>query len=315
MSMLAGQIKLIKPLFINGMFNREGKRIRAKYTKTISNDNVVFPLWISAGKSDKDYTSDENDQYYLMIEKNGYLISCGYTEKELEERSGYECLIQNWYGDSGKREKYFKENIYKGHTSKEYEPLVKQQVIQENAFILEHGKDGTVQAAFLKKGIDKAVENYINARDNNGMFADFVGACWVGELETCDKLAQRNRKIREQEEARRHKQYEEQRKQEIEEQKKEEQIAIEKAEDIFKNGGTITDGKIIIKLADKYNIDIPIRTKGWILSNLSECTILNNGSINYRYWKRTKGAKGSQKVYDILFAIRNVLGDKQAYLA
>ena len=73
---------------------------------------------------------------------------------------------------------------------------------------------------------------------------------------------------------------------------------MKETESIFINGGTIKGGDTIVKLADKYNIDIPIRTRGWILNNLSETTITESGSISYRYWRRSKNAKGSQTVYD-----------------
>lgn len=52
--------KLMKPLFIGGMFNKEGKRIRANYFKTIGN----FKLWVGDGKPDRDYGKNADDKYY-----------------------------------------------------------------------------------------------------------------------------------------------------------------------------------------------------------------------------------------------------------
>lgn len=90
--------KLMKPLFVNGMYNKEGKRIRANYLKTISNNNTEYVLWINDGKPDKDYASNEKDKYYLYILVNDWLIMIGETEFELERRAAYEYLNKEWYG-------------------------------------------------------------------------------------------------------------------------------------------------------------------------------------------------------------------------
>lgn len=303
--------KLMKPLFIGGMFNREGKKIRAKYIKTISCDNEQYSLWINAGKPDKDYTSNLDDQYYFMIKRNDYLVPCGYTEYELEQRCGSEYLNQQWYGDFENRQKYFDDNFYKGHTCEEYTPLIKAQIAKENNFISEYGKDETIQAKFLKKNIDNSISMYIDARDNNGKFVDFVGAAFIGELEICDKIAQKLKVVRQQEDAKKQLEYEKQRKIEIEEELKAEQQEIAVAENTLINGGTIDDGKLIVKIADKYGINIPIRTRGWILNTLAECTISDN-NISCRYWKRSKGATGSQKIYDVLSVIIRAIKDAKA---
>jgi hypothetical protein len=304
--------KLMKPLFIDGMFNREGKRIRAKYIKTISDGNVTYPLWIESGKPNKDYTKNPDDKYYLYIQVGEWLIMTGYTEYELETRSGSERLNKEWYGSFEKREEYFDENIYKGHTSEEYEPLVKEQIEKESVFIVEYGKDEATQVAFLKKDVDCHIARYIDARDNNGKFADFVGAAFVGELKKCDELSQNLEKIRQQKENIKRAEREEQHKKDVEEERKKEQAAIKEAENTFINGGTIKNGALIVKIADKYGIDVPIRTRGWILNTLAECTISESGSVSYRYWKRSKGAKGSQKVYDVLSVIIRAIKEARA---
>lgn len=228
MSVEAGQVKLMKPLFIDGMFNREGKRIRAKYIKTISCEGAVYPLWINSGKPDKDYTKNPDDQYYLYIQVGDFIVMTGYTEYDLETRSGSDRLNKEWYGDFEGREKYFKENIYKGRTFEEYEPLIKEQIVKENTFIAEYGKHEATQAAFLKQDIDRAIARYIDARDNNGKFADFVGAAFVGELGTCDKLSQKLKKIRQQEENIKRAEREEQHKKDVEEEQKKNRPQLKK---------------------------------------------------------------------------------------
>ena len=70
-----------------------------------------------------------------------------------------------------------------------------------------------------------------------------------------------------------------------------EQLLIEETEEILINGGTINNSEIIVTIADKYEINIPIRTRGWILNNLSEVTITDSGSISYRYLKKKQERK------------------------
>lgn len=302
------QAKLMKPLFVDGNFNREGKRIRAKYIKTLSHDSVDYPLWINAGTPDKDYAKSEEDKYYYMIETNGYLVSCGYTQYELKQRSDYECLNKEFYGSKENRDNIFSE-IYKGRTFQEYRPLVDEQIKKEDVFTAEHGNNEDIQAEFLKSQIDRHIEEYINARDNNGSFADFHGAVFLNELDKCVEISKRNKEIRQQEDAVKRAEREEKQRKEREENERIEQEAISKAESIMINGGKIDNGEIIVKLADKHNVKIPIRTRGWILNNLAYCNISDAGSISYSYYKRTKNATGSQTVYSVLSDIRKTIKD------
>lgn len=295
--------KLMKPLFVNGMYNREGKRIRANYLKTVGE----YPLWIEDGKPNKDYGKNENDKYYLYIQVDEWLVMTGYTEYELIQRAGQDHLNKEWYGDFQGREKYFDENFYKGRTYQEYSPLIKEHIDKEEVFIEESGKNETIQASFIKTFIDKAIARYIEARDNNGKFADFIGAAFLNELDKCVEISSVLRKERQEEDQERRKLLAEQKAKEIEEKTQAEKLLIEETEQIFINGGTIKGGEIVVKLADKYNINIPIRTRGWILNNLAEATITEDGSVNYRYWKKTKNATGSQKVYDVFSDIRRVI--------
>lgn len=299
--------KLMKPLFVNGMYNREGKRIRANYLKTISNNNTEYILWINDGKPDKDYSKNEKDKYYLYILVNDWLVMTGETEYELERRAAYEYLNKEWYGDFQGREKYFKENFYNGRTFNEYNNLIKEHVAKEEAFIEDNLNNESIQVEFINQFVDKAIQNYIDARDNNGKHADFIGAVFLNELDKCAEIASVLRKERQEQEQERRRLLAEQKAKELEEKEQAEKLLMEETEQMLINGGTIKGGEIIVKLADKYNINIPPRTRGWILNNLVETTITEGGSVSYRYFKRSKNATGSQKVYDVLFDIRRVL--------
>lgn len=299
--------KLMKPLFINGMFNRDGKRIRANYLKTITDNNTEYILWINDGKPDKNYASNEKDKYYLYIEVNGWLVMTGETEYELERRAAYEYLNKEWYGDFEERNKYFKENFYNGLTYEEYDPLIKEHIAKENAFIEDNFNNESIQVEYINEFIDRSIKTYVDARDGKSKYINFIGAAFLNELDKCYEISLVLKKQRQEEEQERRRVIAEQKAKEKEEKEQAEKLLMEETEQTLINGGTIKGGEIIVKLADKYNINVPLRTRGWILNNLAEATITEHGSVNYRYWKRTKNATGSQKVYDVLFDIRRAI--------
>ena len=66
--------KLMTPLFYDGNFNREGRKMRSVLEREISDGAQPYRLWRSAGKPDLDYPRTENDKYILHVEINGYLL-------------------------------------------------------------------------------------------------------------------------------------------------------------------------------------------------------------------------------------------------
>lgn len=170
--------KLMVPLFDGMNFNRKGVRIRAKYVKTLHIDGVDYPLWVAAGKNEKDYPKADNDTHYLMMQAGEYLVPCRDTEYDLEQRSGYSYLISEMYGSEEARNKVFSD-LRAGKSYEEADPFIVAQIEKENEFILKWGKESEVQAKFLKTTlIDPEIESYIAARDNGGKFASFIGAAF-----------------------------------------------------------------------------------------------------------------------------------------
>lgn len=100
--------KLMLPLFYNGAFNRNGRRMRAVYEKTVSNGTDSYRLWHSAGKPDLHYRNAENDEYYLYVEVNGYLAPMGITEYVLIGQSG-SMAADEQYGGREARKRHFDE--------------------------------------------------------------------------------------------------------------------------------------------------------------------------------------------------------------
>lgn len=308
---------LMKPLFVDGNFNREGKRIRVRQIKTVTIEGTEYSLWESAGKAERSNARAANDTNYLMILANGYLTPCGgETEFSLAERAGYETLTKEWYGDFKGRGKYF-DGLRKDRTFEESEDLVKARLVEEDNFVKEHMNDVTAQAEYINSHIIKpSIARYIDARDNGGKHYDFVGAAFLNELEACERLATRLKEERRIEDTARREEARRQEEQEEKERAAAETQALAEAENIFVNGGKIDDGTIVTKLADKYGITIPIRTRGWILNTFSEASFNSNGSVGCTYMRRCgSNTHGSDKIYDILFAIKRAIQEAQSISA
>jgi len=306
----------MKPIFIDGMFNREGKRVRARQVKTITVDGKEYSLWESAGKPENDYPREDNDKYYLMLLANDYLIPCGETEYGLSIRAGSAKLYKDWYGDFAGRNKYFDE-LRKDKTYEESEQLIKARVAEENAFIKEYGKDEAAQAEYIKASvIEPSIARWIDARDNDGKRYDFVGAAFLNELGACEAVAKRIRAEREKEDAVRREEAKKKQEREEAERAAEEEKKLLDAENVIVNGGKIEDGKLITGLADKYGITIPIRTRGWILNTFHDATIKPDGYIGCTYMKkRGSNTHGSDKIYNILLAIKAAVNESQSVSA
>ena len=134
----AGTVKLLKPLFnADGNFNRNGTRMRAKFCKTVSNGTDEYSLWISASdRPDKDYPSDEKDQYYWYTLVNDWLIGVG-TERQLINNIGSPLAGAELFNDQGQgreRSKYF-DDIREGKTWPEGNEIINKIIEQEKALI------------------------------------------------------------------------------------------------------------------------------------------------------------------------------------
>lgn len=294
---------LLTPLFIDGNFNCDGKRMRFMFYKTVSSVNATYNLYISASKiPDKDYPQAGNDKYLIFALVDGWIVPCNATEYDIEKTTLGHISTEKLYGDFEGREKYYSKLRANCSTQNEIEEAIKAQIQKEKE--IEDGlrSDDSIKAEFLRKNFDYHISTYLEARDNNGRFPDFIGAVFVGEVENCKVLADKKRKEYEQEREARRAANAEKERIEAEEKAKKEAEEIKNAEDIFINGGTITDGRMVCTLADKYGISTPIKTRGWILNRFAKC-VFDGDKITVSYWKG-KSNTGSTKVYDIIVDIK-----------
>lgn len=286
------------PVFHDGMFNRSGKRMRVKFVKTVSCDSGSYDLYISGSKTpENDYPMSDDDKYYLYVMLSGWLIPLNMTECYLRKHAVRKAATIQMYGDEMARAAFYG-NLRKDRSFAESEPLVNEQLKKEEALEKELEKDDRYMAEAIKLELDRHVQNYVACKNGNGTFPDFIGAVIMNEVDNCTRLSEiRKRKNAEEQEIRK-KEAEEAARKQHEEEAARMKAELESAEDIMVNGGVITDGKIICKLAEKYGVSIPLRTKGWILNSFAQCKI-SGSSISVRYWK-TKNGNGSTKIYDII---------------
>lgn len=306
---MSNEIKMIKPLFVNGNYNREGKRMRAQYLRTVTHNGEEFSLWQSPGVAEKDYSRAKNDEKYVYVLVGDYLVNTGSSEFDLENKIGYIGMVAEMYGTEEARSEHFS-SLRDGGSWEETDKEVTNRLKEENEIIEKHKQNDNILGAEIKTMIDREVNAYIDARDNGGRYASFTGAAYLGEIDKCLELSIAARKAREREQAFRRAEREEREREEAEERARDEAKEIDAAESIFKNGGKIDGGEMIVKLCDKHGIEIPLRTRGWILNTFAECTILNGRIDGVRYYKK-KGGTGSTKIWAILSDLQNVIANEE----
>lgn len=131
-----------------------------------------------------------------------------------------------------------------------------------------------------------------------------MGAAVLGDLGEWLKLAEQARERSRKEDEERAKEARAKLVEEERIKKQEHMKKLDEAEAIFRNGGTIKDCALIVELADKHGIKIPIRTRGWMLDTLYDVTI--GEGVSCRYLKK-KGGKGSQSIWDVLNGLRDTI--------
>ena len=304
-------VKLMTPIFKGNNYNREGKRMRAKFFKTLCYEGQEYQLWISAGKNENEYPQAENDTHYLMIYAGGYLVPCGYTEYQLERWCGLEAVNREMYGSEEARDKVY-DDIRRGKDYGEADHQISEQIAKENEFIKMRGKDESLQAEYLKTHfIDPMIASYLDARDNNGKYPSFQGAAFLGEVDRCLEISQRIKAERKKEEEALRAAQDAEERRKLQEEEKAEQEEIKLAENALVNGGKVENSSVLIKIADKYAVNIPLRTRGWILNSLIECIVSECGTIQYRFLRK-KGNRGSSKISEILITLQTAIRNAQA---
>ena len=304
-----GTSRLMKPLFCGGMFNREGRRMRAVFVRSVSNGTQTYRLWRTAGKPGVEYNRAENDKYLLHVEINGCLTPLGLTDYDLINRCGFESAAQKLYGGRENRGKWIDSLREAGGND-----AVSAAVAEEQRETARYGGNPVRQAAYIRNFLDEHVSAYLKAKKNGGRsFPDFIGALVMGELPGCVELSTVYKAKLQAEQAARAAQTEAEEKVYCAERNQEAENAVSTAVQIIRNGGilendtikfynsrySIRSYSIVNYLMRQYQVDVPLRTQGWINDKLVNATIEEGRCVYLRYLC-AKGTRASQKFFSCM---------------
>lgn len=306
--------KLMTPIFYNGMFNQDGRRMRAVFEQEVSNGTDTYRLWRGTGKPDQEYPRAQNDAYLLYVEQTGYLIPLGITEYTLVDHCGFEAMVRKIYGNKENRSAHFGELRKLGQNADEQ---LDKTLAYEREEILRLGISPVFQADYIKALLNQHISTYQTAKENGGeSFPDFIGALMLNDLEHCVELATIYK------EKNRRKRLEEQVKREAEEQvyceaqNRMAEQAVADALHILRTGGVLKNNEVcfyqsryntntysmINYLMRQFKVDVPLRTQGWINKKLASITI-EDGKCEHLTFMSAKGCRCSQKVFQHLNAL------------
>lgn len=148
------------PLFCNGNFNRDGRRMRAVLEREISDGTTTYRIWRSAGKPDLDYPNAENDKYILHVEINGYLAPLGMTDYFLINQCGFEPAAIKLYAGKEHRGKWINALDKSGGAD-----AVSAAVAEERAETERYGKDPARQTGYIQKTLNDHAGIYLKAKE------------------------------------------------------------------------------------------------------------------------------------------------------
>ena len=286
--------KLMTPLFYQGNYNTGGKKMRALMIREVTNGTDTYRLWRRDGKPDRQYPQGKGDDYILYVELHGYLATLRTTDYYLIDRCGYKAMVAALYGGEDKREQYFD-----GLRRSGGDEAVLEVLRQEEQKIQELGRDPACQADYIKAILDGHVSTYLESKESGGeTFPDFIGALVLDELPTCRELsAIYQGKCREREQERKAKADAEDRAYCQEHNQRAEQ-QVQEAIRIIREGGVLQNDtvefyrdkydssacSIVLYLMRQYQVDVPLRTQGWINERLANATIADGRCSHLQFW-------------------------------
>ncbi|MBM6977388.1 hypothetical protein [Intestinimonas butyriciproducens] len=304
-----GNTKLMPPLFYRDNFNTDGKKMRVLFLREVSNGTETYRLWRRDGKPDREYPQGEGDAYILYVEQGGYLAPLRMTDYYMVNHCGYYAAVAALYGDEDNRGKYFGRLRQSGG-----DPAVLEALGREERMIQECGSDPARQASYIKAILDGHVATYLTSKENGGeTFPDFIGALVLGELPVCVKLSavyKAQSKIRAQE---RMAKAEAEAEAYCKERNRQAEQQVQEALRVIREGGVLRNdtvefcrsrydssaSSIILYLMRQYQVEVPLRTQGWINERLANATI-TDGRCSRVQFRGNKRSKCSSRFFDCM---------------
>ena len=215
------------------------------------------------------------------------------------------------YGSKEGREKHFKHLRDSGAAGT---GAFSEAMAREMKKIIELGNDSARQADYIKSVLDQHVAAFLDSKECDGKsFPDFVGALILEEISSCLALRTKYRAYKQEEALKRQAEQEEQDRAFCEERNRKAEQMIDLAIRTIRGGGTLKNEpislyksrydsstySIVNHLMRRYQVDVPLRTQGWINDKLISVTI-ENGKCEHLRYMRSKGAQCSQKIFDCM---------------
>ena len=301
--------KLMTPLFYNGNFNREGRRMRAVLEKEISDGAQNYRLWRAAGKPDHSYPRADNDKYLLHAEINGFLLPLYMTDFYLVNDCGFEPAAEKMYGGKKNRGSWIDALRESGGND-----AVNAALAEEQKEVDRYGSDSARQTAYIRNLLDGHVGDYLKSKENGGQtFPDYIGALVMNELARCVELSVVYRTKRRAEIEAHQVRAEAEDKAYCEERNQEATQAVSEAIQVIRKGGTVKNQTVTFYrsrysystysifnyLMRQYQVEVPLRTQGWINDKLVNATI-EKGRCTQLQYLRSKGGRCSQKFFECM---------------
>ena len=302
--------ELKTPIFgKNGMFNREGRRVRAVHVLDVEDGGGVLRLYRYDGEPDNSTPHGEGDAYYLHVEAAGYLIPIGYTLHQLAERLGRPEAVRELYGsEEARRERL--EAIRDEAGADAYQrmrPLFE----AEDRRAQEIGREPARLAAAIRQTMEAHRATFVQALDNGGeTWPDYIGAALCGKLDAVPALRARYDELRAQRDREELARREAEAAARMAAQDQEAREALELAAQTIRQGGTlendeITDGNgtaraVVLRLMDVYGVAVPPRTRAWMRDKLAAVTFAPGGRVSGLQYRRMRGGRCSGAVWDYL---------------
>ena len=218
-------------------------------------------------------------------------------------------MVAALYGGEDKREQYFD-----GLRRSGGDEAVLEVLRQEEQKIQELGRDPARQADYIKAILDGHVSTYLESKESGGKtFPDYIGALVLDELPTCRELsAIYQGKCREREQERKAKADAEDRAYCQERNQRAEQ-QVQEAIRIIREGGVLQNDtvefyrsrhdssacSIFLYLMRQYQVDVPLRTQGWINERLANATIADGRCSHLQFWGHRRD-RASQRFIDCM---------------
>lgn len=283
-----------KPLFVNGNFNRAGKRSHFAFVEELPTINGSIRLWRHAGEPENEYPETDTDLYYLFVEVGEYLVPLRLTEYTLEKQTGRHSLtMEQFGGDVGA----FRSAWMSCKTPEAREAFN----AKYNPLEQEYGQDPARQGAYISDILNARKQAWQAAKEDPQKFPDCIGAAICGELDKWLEVSAAYKARKEAEER-----VEAEARAAREEAERKEQEAREKSElnaffEKLRKPGRVEDGAKAVKAADALGVKIPLRTRGFMLEKLAAFIVEADGHVEHiQYYRNGGRAYNGSGVYQTL---------------